>query len=218
MPGPSRNYAKELERLIQKLRQEGKVPRLLLHACCAPCSSAVLEYLSQYFAITLLYYNPNIAPLEEYQKREAELRRLVSQMKFTHPVELLPCQYDGQAFVQAARGLEGEPEGGKRCEACFRLRLRYAAQEAARLRFDYYTTTLSISPMKNAPLLNQLGEEIGREFGVAHLPSDFKKKDGYKRSVQLSKEYDLYRQDYCGCAFSKAQRQREKEERKSLLL
>lgn len=216
MPGPSRNYTKELERLIQKLRQEGKVPRLLLHACCAPCSSAVLEYLSQYFAITLLYYNPNIAPLEEYQKREAELRRLVSQMKFTHPVELLPCQYDGQAFVQAARGLEGEPEGGKRCEACFRLRLRYAAQEAARLRFDYYTTTLSISPMKNAPLLNQLGEEIGREFGVAHLPSDFKKKDGYKRSVQLSKEYDLYRQDYCGCAFSKAQRQREKEEREEV--
>ncbi len=216
MPGPSRNYAKELERLIQKLQQEGKVPRLLLHACCAPCSSAVLEYLSQYFAITLLYYNPNIAPLEEYQKREAELRRLVSQMKFTHPVELLPCQYDGQAFVQAARGLEGEPEGGKRCEACFRLRLRYAAQEAARLRFDYYTTTLSISPMKNAPLLNQLGEEIGREFGVAHLPSDFKKKDGYKRSVQLSKEYDLYRQDYCGCAFSKAQRQREKEEREEV--
>ena len=216
MPGPSRNYAKELERLIHKLQQEGKVPRLLLHACCAPCSSAVLEYLSQYFAITLLYYNPNIAPLEEYQKREAELRRLVSQMKFTHPVELLPCQYDGQAFVQAARGLEGEPEGGKRCEACFRLRLRYAAQEAARLRFDYYTTTLSISPMKNAPLLNQLGEEIGREFGVAHLPSDFKKKDGYKRSVQLSKEYDLYRQDYCGCAFSKAQRQREKEEREEV--
>lgn len=216
MPGPSRNYAKELEQLIQKLQQEGKVPRLLLHACCAPCSSAVLEYLSQYFAITLLYYNPNIAPLEEYQKREAELRRLVSQMKFTHPVELLPCQYDGQAFVQAARGLEGEPEGGKRCEACFRLRLRYAAQEAARLRFDYYTTTLSISPIKNAPLLNQLGEEIGREFGVAHLPSDFKKKDGYKRSVQLSKEYDLYRQDYCGCAFSKAQRQREKEEREEV--
>ena len=216
MPGPSRNYAKELERLIQKLQQEGKVPRLLLHACCAPCSSAVLEYLSQYFAITLLYYNPNIAPLEEYQKREAELRRLISQMKFTHPVELLPCHYDGQAYVQAARGVEGEPEGGKRCEACFRLRLRYAAQEAARLRFDYYTTTLSISPMKNAPLLNQLGEEIGREFGVAHLPSDFKKKDGYKRSVQLSKEYDLYRQDYCGCAFSKAQRQREKEEREEV--
>ena len=216
MPGPSRNYAKELERLIQKLQQEGKVPRLLLHACCAPCSSAVLEYLSQYFAITLLYYNPNIAPLEEYQKREAELRRLVSQMTFTHPVALLPCQYDGQACVQAARGLEGEPEGGKRCEACFRLRLRYAAQEAARLRFDYYTTTLSISPMKNAPLLNQLGEEIGREFGVAHLPSDFKKKDGYKRSVQLSKEYDLYRQDYCGCVFSKAQRQREKEEREEV--
>ena len=214
MPGPSRNYAKELERLIQKLQQEGKVPRLLLHACCAPCSSAVLEYLSQYFAITLLYYNPNIAPLEEYQKREAELRRLVSQMEMVHPVELLPCDYDGQAFVEAARGLEKEPEGGKRCEECFRLRLRYAAREAARLGFDYYTTTLSISPLKNAPLLNRLGEEIGAEFGVAHLPSDFKKKNGYKRSVELSKEYSLYRQDYCGCVFSKAQRQREKEERK----
>lgn len=214
MAVPSRNYSKELERLIQQLEQEGRVPRLLLHVCCAPCSSAVLEYLTQYFSITLLYYNPNIAPYEEYQKREAELRRLVSQMEMVHPVELLPCDYDGQAFVEAARGLEKEPEGGKRCEECFRLRLRYAAREAARLGFDYYTTTLSISPLKNASLLNRLGEEIGAEFGVAHLPSDFKKKNGYKRSVELSKEYSLYRQDYCGCVFSKAQRQREKEERK----
>lgn len=214
MAAPSRNYSKELERLIQQLEQEGRVPRLLLHVCCAPCSSAVLEYLTQYFSITLLYYNPNIAPYEEYQKREAELRKLVSQMQMVHPVELLPCDYDGQAFVEAARGLEKEPEGGKRCEECFRLRLRYAAREAARLGFDYYTTTLSISPLKNAPLLNRLGEEIGAEFGVAHLPSDFKKKNGYKRSVELSKEYSLYRQDYCGCVFSKAQRQREKEERK----
>ncbi len=216
MAGPSRNYSKELERLIEKMQQEGKVPKLLLHACCAPCSSAVLEYLSRYFAITLLYYNPNIAPYEEYEKREGELKRLISQMEFVHPVELLPCDYDGEAFVKAAHGLEGEPEGGKRCEACFRLRLRYAAQEAARLHFDYYTTTLSISPLKNAALLNKLGEEIGAEFGIAHLPSDFKKKDGYKRSVELSKEYSLYRQDYCGCVFSKAQRQREKEERKDL--
>jgi predicted adenine nucleotide alpha hydrolase (AANH) superfamily ATPase len=214
MAAPSRNYSKELERLIQQLEQEGRVPRLLLHVCCAPCSSAVLEYLTQYFSITLLYYNPNIAPYEEYQKREAELRRLVSQMEMVHQVELLPCDYDGQAFVEAARGLEKEPEGGKRCEECFRLRLRYAAREAARLGFDYYTTTLSISPLKNAPLLNRLGEEIGAEFGVVHLPSDFKKKNGYKRSVELSKEYSLYRQDYCGCVFSKAQRQREKEERK----
>lgn len=216
MAGPSRNYSKELERLIEKMQQEGKVPKLLLHACCAPCSSAVLEYLSRYFAITLLYYNPNIAPYEEYEKREGELKRLISQMEFVHPVELLPCDYDGEAFVEAAHGLEGEPEGGKRCEACFRLRLRYAAQEAARLHFDYYTTTLSISPLKNAALLNKLGEEIGAKFGIAHLPSDFKKKDGYKRSVELSKEYSLYRQDYCGCVFSKAQRQREKEERKDL--
>lgn len=214
MAAPSRNYSKELEQLIQQLQKEGRVPRLLLHACCAPCSSAVLEYLSQYFFITLLYYNPNIAPYEEYLKRETELKRLISQMNLVHPVELLPCEYDGEAFEEAARGLEKEPEGGKRCEACFRLRLGYAAREAARLHFDYYTTTLSISPLKNAHLLNRLGEEIGEELGVAHLPSDFKKKNGYKRSVELSREYSLYRQDYCGCVFSKAQRQREKEERK----
>ena len=216
MAGPSRNYSKELEKLLQGLQQKGSVPRLLLHACCAPCSSAVLEYLSQYFFITLLYYNPNIAPYEEYEKREAELRRLVSQMHFPHPVELLPCSYDGQAFAEAVRGLEGEPEGGRRCEACFHLRLEYAAKEAARLHFDYYTTTLTISPMKNARLLNQLGEELGEKYGVAHLPSDFKKKDGYKRSIELSKEYGLYRQDYCGCAFSRAQRQREKERKDQL--
>lgn len=155
-------------------------------------------------------------PYEEYEKREAELRRLISQMHFAHPVELLPCSYNGQAFVEAARGLEGEPEGGKRCEACFRLRLEYAAREASRLHFDYYTTTLTISPMKNARLLNQLGEELGEKYGVAHLPSDFKKKDGYKRSIELSKEYGLYRQDYCGCAFSRAQRQREKERKDQL--
>lgn len=213
MAAAPRNYSKELERLIQQFQREERVPRLLLHVCCAPCSSAVLEYLSQYFAITLLYYNPNISPREEYDKREAELKRLVSEMELVHPVDLLPCDYDGQAFVEAARGLEGEPEGGARCEACFRLRLEYAAQEAARLHFDYYTTTLTISPMKNAPLLNQLGEEMGGKYGVAHLPSDFKKKNGYKRSVELSKEYGLYRQDYCGCAFSKAQREREKREK-----
>ncbi len=213
MAAAPRNYSKELERLIQQFQREERVPRLLLHVCCAPCSSAVLEYLSQYFAITLLYYNPNISPREEYDKREAELKHLVSEMELVHPVDLLPCDYDGQAFVEAARGLEGEPEGGARCEACFRLRLEYAAQEAARLHFDYYTTTLTISPMKNAPLLNQLGEEMGGKYGVAHLPSDFKKKNGYKRSVELSKEYGLYRQDYCGCAFSKAQREREKREK-----
>lgn len=214
MPGPNRNYAKELEYLIEKNQEQGRVPTLLLHACCAPCSSAVLEYLSRFFAITLLYYNPNIAPYEEYEKREAELRRLVREMDVVHPVQLLPCSYDGQAYCQAVEGLEGEPEGGKRCTACFRLRLEYTARQAAKLHFDYFTTTLSISPLKNARLLNQLGEEMGEKYGVAHLPSDFKKKDGYKRSVGLSKVYGLYRQDYCGCVFSKAQRQREKEERK----
>ena len=214
MPGPNRNYAKELEYLIEKNQEQGRVPTLLLHACCAPCSSAVLEYLSRFFAITLLYYNPNIAHYEEYEKRETELRRLVREMDVVHPVQLLPCSYDGQVYCQAVEGLEGEPEGGKRCTACFRLRLEYTARQAAKLHFDYFTTTLSISPLKNARLLNQLGEEMGEKYGVAHLPSDFKKKDGYKRSVELSKVYGLYRQDYCGCVFSKAQRQREKEERK----
>ena len=215
MAGPSRNYAKELERLIQNIqKKEGQTPTLLLHACCAPCSSEVLEYLSRYFSITLLYYNPNISPYGEYEKREAELRRLVSQMELVHPVGFLPCEYDGEAFAEAARGLEQEPEGGRRCEACFRLRLEKAAREAARLGFDYFTTTLSISPLKNASLLNRLGEEMGKRYGVTHLPADFKKKDGYKRSVELSREYGLYRQDYCGCGFSKAQRRREREERK----
>ena len=216
MAGPSRNYAIELERLTERLQREGRVPTLLLHACCAPCSSAVLERLSRQFSITILYYNPNIAPQREYEKRLGELRRLLSQMELTHPVALLPCEYDGQAFSQAASGLENEPEGGARCEACFRLRLEYAAREAARLHFDYYTTTLSISPLKDARLLNRLGEEIGAKYGVAHLPADFKKRDGYKRSVELSKLFGLYRQDYCGCVYSYAQRQREKQERKDL--
>ncbi len=202
-----RNYGKELETLLREIGQSGKRPSLLLHACCAPCSSYVLEYLSRYFSISVLYYNPNISPKAEYEKRKTELERLLSAMPLVGSVTLLPCAYEGEAFLEAARGLEQAPEGGERCERCFRLRLRRAAQEAKTQGFDYFTTTLSISPLKNAELLNRIGEEVGAEFGVAHLPADFKKKEGYKRSIELSREYSLYRQNYCGCVFSKAQRE-----------
>lgn len=213
MSGPVKNYAKELENLLRELERTGETPTLLLHACCAPCSSYVLEYLSRYFSISILYYNPNISPESEYDKRKTELKRLISQMPLARPVTLLPCGYDGEAFEEIAHGLENVPEGGARCEKCFRLRLREAAQTAKRLGFDYFTTTLSISPLKNAALLNRIGEEEGERAGVRHLPADFKKKDGYKRSLELSREYSLYRQDYCGCIYSK----REREERKDRL-
>lgn len=213
MGASKRNYSRELEELLRGLEKSGEVPTLLLHVCCAPCSSAVLEYLSHYFSISILYYNPNISPEAEYEKRKAELERLTASMPMERPVTLLPCGYDGEAFREAAAGFEDCPEGGERCMRCFRLRLRRAAEEAARRGFDYFTTTLSISPLKNADALNRIGEEVGRELGVKHLPSDFKKKDGYKRSLELSREYSLYRQDYCGCVYSKAERQRQKERR-----
>lgn len=214
MAGPVRNYSKELTTLLEKLQREQRVPTLLLHACCAPCSSAVLEYLSRYFSISLLYYNPNISPFGEYEKRKQELVRLVESMPFLHSVSLLPCAYEPKAFERIAEGLEHVPEGGERCLRCYRLRLEEAAREAKERGFDYFTTTLSISPLKNAAALNEIGEEVGRLYGVKHLPSDFKKRDGYKRSIELSREYGLYRQDYCGCAYSKAERAREKERKK----
>ena len=206
-----RNYAKELDALLASVGKLSKPPRLLLHACCAPCSSYVLEYLSNFFEIDLLYYNPNISPKEEYEKRLEELRRLIGAMPFKYRVQLVPCDYEGEIFSVMAKGLELAPEGGERCEKCFRLRLTEAAKKAKRGGYDYFTTTLSISPLKNAETLNRIGEEIGKDFGVPHLPADFKKKDGYKRSLELSKEYSLYRQDYCGCLYSKAERERKEQ-------
>ena len=201
------NYAREMEAVLRTL--EGRRPRLLLHACCGPCSSAVLEQLSQYFDITILYYNPNIWPAEEYHRREEELERFVAQ---AHPLGVTVVEdcYDPQEFYDAARGLEDEPERGARCTACYRLRMRRAAQYAAEHGFDWFTTTLSISPHKDAARINQIGQELAAECGVPHLPSDFKKKNGYLRSLQLSAEYGLYRQDYCGCVFSAKARQQEK--------
>ena len=196
-----RNYQRELDAVIAA--QEGKVPKLLLHACCAPCSSYCLEYLSQFFEITVLYYNPNISPREEYERRTAELERLVGEMSFAHPVKVIAGEYEPEKFYEAVRGLEKEPEGGERCTVCFRLRLSEALRAAEELGCDYVTTTLTISPLKDAPRLNAIGEELCAESKVAWLPSDFKKKGGYQRSIVLSREHELYRQDYCGCVFSK---------------
>jgi len=197
-----RNYQKELDKTLSRLTEEGKVPRLLLHSCCAPCSSYVMEYLSEYFEITVFFYNPNIYPPEEYEMRVKEEERLIKEMPFRHPVRLVEGTYDPERFYAAAKGLEKEPEGGRRCEKCYELRLFEAAKMAKEGGYDYFTTTLTISPLKPAPKLNEIGERIGAEVGVAYLNSDFKKKDGYKRSIQLSKEYGLYRQNYCGCVYS----------------
>lgn len=203
-----RNYQKELDKKIQQFEQEGRVPSLLLHSCCAPCSSYVLEYLSKYFEITVFFYNPNIYPPEEYTARVEEERRLIGQMPFKHPVHLIEGAYDPEEFYAIAKGLEKEPERGVRCVKCYELRLRETAKAARDGGFDYFTTTLTISPLKMADKLNELGEQLGEEVGAAYLTSDFKKKEGYKRSVQLSEEYGLYRQDYCGCVYSMLERQR----------
>ncbi len=202
----SRNYQKELKRIIASI-PEGNVPTLLLHSCCAPCSSYVLEYLSDYFAVTVLYYNPNIYPEEEFRHRADEQKRLIESLPSKYPISFIEGRFDSREFYEAVRGLEHIPEGGERCHACFRLRLEETARIAAENRFDYFTTTLTISPLKNAAALNKIGEETASHFGIAWLPSDFKKKNGYKRSVELSEEYGLYRQDYCGCVFSKKERE-----------
>lgn len=203
------NYQKELDRIIDGLGQQGEPPRLLLHVCCAPCSSYCLEYLSEYFDITVYYYNPNISKKEEYLKRLAEEERYISVKEFKHPVKLTESTYDPQEFFDAVRGLEKEPEGGLRCRECFKLRLEASAKKAKELGFEWFTTTLTISPLKNAALLNEIGAEMGEKYGVKWLPSDFKKKEGYKRSIELSREYELYRQNYCGCVFSRVTRKRD---------
>lgn len=203
----NRNYQKELEKIIDKITEEERVPRLFLHSCCAPCSSYVLEYLSRYFSITLFFYNPNIFPEEEYGKRVEELRRMLQEMKLVHPVTLMEGTYRPQDFFDMAKGLEQVPEGGERCFRCYRLRMEEAARLAREGGYDYFTTTLSISPLKNAGKINEIGEEMAKLYQVPHLPSDFKKKNGYKRSVELSAEYGLYRQNYCGCIYSKKQAQ-----------
>ncbi|GFI09733.1 epoxyqueuosine reductase QueH [Lachnospiraceae bacterium] len=201
-----RNYQRELDGTIEKLVEAGQAPRLLLHSCCAPCSSYVLEYLSEYFSVTVFYYNPNIFPAEEYEKRVKEQEALILRLPAKHRISFLEGPYEQERFYEMAKGLELEPEGGERCFRCYHLRLLEAAQMARAGAFDYFTTTLSISPLKDAEKLNEIGEKLAREYGVAYLNSDFKKRNGYKRSIELSREYGLYRQDYCGCVYSLRER------------
>ena len=197
------NYQIQLDKILKKLEEDHTAPRLLLHSCCAPCSSYVLEYLSNYFRITVFYYNPNISPEAEYVQRGQELKRLIEEMPLRHPVTCQEGAYEPERFYEMARGMETLPEGQERCFACYRLRLGEAAIIAKAGNYDYFTTTLSISPLKNAQKLNEIGNQVGQEQGIAFLPSDFKKRNGYKRSLELSAEYHLYRQNYCGCVFSK---------------
>lgn len=211
--GQKINYQKKLEEIIAAQQKEGRVPGLLLHSCCAPCSSYVLEYLSEYFEITVLYYNPNISPPSEYEARVVEQRRLIAELPVKHPVSFLPGAYEPERFYRAVAGREDCPEGGERCTICYELRLREAAETAVRLGFEFFTTTLSISPLKDAERLNAIGRALSEEYKLAYLYSDFKKKNGYQRSIELSAQYHLYRQNYCGCIFSKEeQRKRQAEQ------
>lgn len=203
VPFENRNFQKELEKKIDGFVREGKVPRLLLHSCCAPCSSYVIEYLSQYFEITVFYYNPNISMEEEYKKRVAEQQRFIKEFPAKHKVSFIEGDYDTSVFYNTVKGYERCKEGGERCFLCYELRLRETARRAVAGEFDYFTTTLTISPLKKSVKLNEIGYNLGMEYGVGYLLSDFKKKEGYKRSIELSKEYDLYRQNYCGCVYSR---------------
>ena len=197
------NYDKWLDKKIHQLIEKGEVPTILLHSCCAPCSSYVIEYLSNYFYITILYYNPNISPIQEYEKRKAEQVRLIHTMKTKYPVKIMDCDYDNDLYEKSIQGLELEPEKGKRCTVCFKLRMSKTASLAQKNHFDYFGTTLTVSPYKNAMLINSIGSELEERYHVSFLFSDFKKRNGYKRSIELSSLYGLYRQNYCGCKYSK---------------
>ena len=213
-----RNFQKELDRLIERLEQNNEGgKRLFLHSCCAPCSSYVLEYLRNFFRITVFYYNPNISFAEEYKKRVAEQKRLIEAYNCQndgYPIAVVEGDYEPEKFYDLAKGLEECPEGGERCFLCYEMRLRKTAELARAGAYDYFATTLTISPLKNAKKLNEIGEQLAKEYGISWLVSDFKKKNGYKRSIELSAQYDLYRQDYCGCIYSKQEREKCKAERK----
>lgn len=201
----NRNYQKVLDETIKKIQLNNEVPSLLIHSCCAPCSSYCLEYLSEFFKITVLYYNPNIYPKEEYDYRVKEQERFINSFPAKNPISFITTPYTPEDFYNIAKGLEKVPEGGERCTRCYRLRLEYTAKLAKEMNVDYFTTTLSISPLKDAHRLNSIGLELEEIYEVPYLVSDFKKRNGYKRSVELSKEYDMYRQNFCGCVYSNNQ-------------
>ncbi len=195
------NYDKYLEEIIKENEQKGIKPKLLLHTCCAPCSSSVIERLGKNFNITVFYYNPNIEPKEEYEHRKEEQKRFLKEINIG--IKFEDCDYDNEEFKNISKGLESLPEGGFRCHECYKLRLIKTAQKAIELNYDYFGTTLTVSPYKNSQVLNQIGKEIEEKYNIKYLFSDFKKKEGYKKSIELSKEYNLYRQNYCGCLYSK---------------
>lgn len=197
------NYEKELEKKLELIKKMKKRPKLLLHSCCAPCSSYVIEYLSDYFDITIFYYNPNISPREEYIKRKDEQIKLINSIDTKGELNIIDCDYDNDLYEECIKGLENEPERGKRCTVCFNLRLDKTASKAKELNYDYFATTLTVSPYKNSKLINEIGLNIQDKYNIKYLVSDFKKKDGYKRSIELSKKYNLYRQNFCGCKYSK---------------
>lgn len=200
---PKQNYQKILDSELEKIKQSGNTPTLLLHSCCAPCSSYVLEYLTEYFNIILYYYNPNISPESEYKYRLSELERLISEMPLKNRVEITPAEYNPDIFCKLAEGLEDLPERGLRCQKCIFQRLKQTAQKALEISADYFTTTLTISPYKDSEYINKAGEKLQSLYGIKYLFSDFKKRNGYKRSIELSSEYNLYRQNFCGCIYSK---------------
>ena len=197
------NYNIKMNEIIKENNSLGIIPRLLLHTCCAPCSSACILRLADYFYITVLYYNPNIEPESEYIKRKNEQKRFIKEYKTKYPVTFLDCDYNHEAFETLSKGYEEEKEGGPRCHRCYRERLSYTAKKAKELGYDYFGTSLTVSPYKNSQVLNKIGEELANDYNIKYLYSDFKKEDGYKKSIELSKEYNLYRQDYCGCHYSK---------------
>ncbi|NLM49943.1 MAG: epoxyqueuosine reductase QueH [Clostridiaceae bacterium] len=197
------NYQQKLDMILKELEKEKTTPKILLHSCCAPCSSYVITYLSGYFAIDLLYYNPNIMPIEEYNKRKSEQIRFLKEVKTKNPINFIDSDYDNENFLKLIKGYENEKEGGTRCHICYRLRLEAAAKAGRARDCGYFLSTLSVSPYKNAQIINEIGEELSKIYGIKHLPNDFKKRGGYQKSIELSKEYNLYRQNYCGCVFSK---------------
>lgn len=197
------NYYLLFENQLNRIKEKGKVPTILLHSCCAPCSSHVITFLKDYFDITIIYYNPNIYPYEEYKKRKEEQIRLLNEIKSKNKLNIIDCDYDNNIYEKTIKGLEKEKEGGSRCYKCFWLRLDKTAQIAKENNYDYFSTTLTISPYKNSTVINEIGKELETIYNITWLYSDYKKKDGYKKSIQLSKEYNLYRQNYCGCIYSK---------------
>ena len=197
------NYDRELNIIIDSIKNKDEVPKLLLHSCCAPCSSYVIEYLSDYFDISILYYNPNISPIDEYLKRKKEQIRLIKSIKTKNKLDIIDCDYDNDIYEDKIKGLENEPERGNRCTICFNLRLDKTASMAKKLNYDFFATTLTVSPYKNSNLINEIGIKLQEKYNIKYLVSDFKKKNGYKRSIELSNKYNLYRQNFCGCKYSK---------------